>query len=105
MEVFIAVLIAMPVIIGLFMEVYKKTIRKDKAKTTEIYAVALILSVGTTVSGYFGFELQGLPPALFVYFMYVFTGQFFVSMELIKKVVKIIAEHRGVRIEGFKKNE
>ena len=97
----VAPLAVAAVAIALFMEVYKKKIRGDKAKPAEIYWVAVFLTMGTTVSCYKGFDLPGEAWAIGLYFFVVYTAQFYIDMKGIKFLMKVFAKKKGVDLEGY----
>lgn len=99
------ILLACILIVAAFMEVYKKKFRKDKASDAEIYSVALAMSLILTLASYFGFHLDGSLWAIPIYFIFVYTAQFYCSMKIIKSIVKHIAKKKGVTLDGFEYNE
>ncbi|PKL11650.1 MAG: hypothetical protein CVV52_13120, partial [Spirochaetae bacterium HGW-Spirochaetae-8] len=99
------VLLAIAVGIAAFLELYKKGIRKDKAKELEIWLVAWVLSVVFSSVAYVSFHLQGSPFAIILYSAGVYICQYYFDMKLIKKVVKAWAKSKGITLEGFKHDE
>ena len=87
--------------IALFMEAYKKKIRKNKAGDKEIHWVAIALTALVTVFAFNGFDLPGHDWAAGLYFLLIYSAQFFVDMKLIKAVIRWWSKRKGVTLEGY----
>lgn len=99
------ILAAAIVIIAVFMEAYKKFIRKDRAGRKEIMCVAIALSMLVTTFSFYGFDLPGHDLAIGLYFLGIYSAQFFVDMKLIKALIRLYAKKKGVTLDGFGFNE
>jgi hypothetical protein len=99
------ILVGAILIISVFMEAYKKFIRKDKASTLEIRWLALFLSLVATVSCYKGFELPGTESAMVLYFLAIYGIQFFVDMKFIKVLFRWWLRKKGITLKGYKYDE
>ena len=98
------------VFIAMFLEMYKKIIRKDRAKDWEGQVLAFVFSLGLTMAAYFGLVHPGIKwPLCFLYFGVLYTSQFTLDMLLIKKIGKAVAasllKQRGVTLDGFDWND
>jgi len=96
--------------IAMFLEMYKKIIRKDRAKNWECMVVALVFSVGLTMVAYGGLSHENIHwPLCFLYGGIMFACQFTLDMLFIKKLGKAIGKallkQKGVNIDGFNWNE
>jgi len=94
------------VFIAMLLEMYKKIIRKSKAKDWEGQGLALVLSIGLTLIAYFGLTHPGVKwPICFLYCGVLYTSQFTLDMLFIKKIGKAIAisllRQKGVTLDGF----
>lgn len=86
--------------VSALVEFYKKTIRKDQAKTWENWVVGAVLSVGFAALICF----KGLAYTLFsnpilnvaVYAAVIFLLQMFIDMKFIKKILASALEHADV---------
>lgn len=78
----LVVMVLAPVVvaIAIFIEVYKKVVKKDKFTAPEIWAVAGFLSVLLTTIGYFSFDLAGHYIAIVYYSVLVYALQFIANM-------------------------
>ena len=99
------VLLAIAIGIAAFMELYKKQIRKDRAKEREIWLVAGLCSLMLTAIAYFAFRFPGNHLGILLYFCGVYVCQYYLDMKVIKKVVKAWAKSKGITLEGFKHDE
>ena len=99
------VLLAIAACIAAFMELYKKRIRKDKAKELEIWLVAGACALALPAIAYFAFSFPGKVLAILLYGLGVFICQYYFDMKVIKKVVKAVARSKGITLEGFKHDE
>lgn len=93
------------VAIAIFIEVYKKKIKKDKFNPVTIWKIAGVLSVILTVVGYLSFDLPGSWFAIIYYSLMVYALQFMFNMKVIKWIVKMFAKSKGVVMEGFEWDE
>lgn len=91
--------------IAIFIEVYKKVIKKDKFSALEVWIVAGFLSASLTTVGYFAFDLAGHPIAIVYYTALVYALQFIFDMKVIKAIGKELAKRKGVTLDGFEWNE
>ena len=92
-----------PVIIAIaiFMEVYKKKIKKDKFNPIKAWKIAGFLSFLFSAIGYFSFDLQGHYIAIVYYAIVVYALQFMVDMKLIKFLMRACAKSKGIVLEGY----
>jgi uncharacterized membrane protein YfcA len=87
--------------IAIFLEFYKKKIRKEKAGDIELWVVAAILSLIGSLVGYLGFNLPGKPIAIVYYCFAVYAVQLQVDMRVVKIIGKAIAKKDGIVLDGF----
>lgn len=77
-------------------EIYKRF--RTKAKDWEYRVLALLLAAAMVLVAYYGAPLPGTPVALLGYFALVYVGQYFISIEVIKKIVTSALKRRGVDV-------
>ena len=96
-----------PVIIAIaiFMETYKKKIKKDKFDPIKVWKIAAMLSFLFSTVGYFSFDLPGHYIAIIYYSIVVYALQFVVDMKFIKFLTRAYAKSKGVVLEGFEWDE
>ncbi|ADY13696.1 hypothetical protein [Sphaerochaeta globosa] len=93
------------VAIAIFMETYKKKIKKDKFDPIKVWKIAAVLSFLFSTVGYFSFDLPGHHIAIVYYSIVVYALQFVVDMKLIKFLTRAYAKSKGIVLEGFEWNE
>jgi uncharacterized membrane protein HdeD (DUF308 family) len=77
-------------------EIYKRF--RTRAKDWEYRILAVVLSALMALVAYYGAPLPGTPVALIGYFALVYVGQYFVSLEVIKKIVASALKKGGVDV-------
>lgn len=77
-------------------EIYKRF--RTKAKDWEYRVLALLLAAVMVLVAYYGAPLPGTPIALLGYFALVYVGQYFISIEVIKKIVTSALKKGGVDV-------
>jgi len=93
------------VAIAIFIEFYKKKIKKDKFDPIKVWKIAAVLSFLFSTVGYFSFDLPGHHIAIVYYSILVYNLQFVVDMKLIKLLTRAYAKSKGVVLEGFEWDE
>lgn len=91
--------------IAIFMETYKKKIKRDKFNPVMVWKIAAAFSFAFTVIGYFSFDLPGHYIAIAYYTIIVYAGQFVVDMKLIKALGKAYSKSKGIVLEGYEWDE
>lgn len=99
------VLVPVIVAIAIFMETYKKKIKKDKFDPIKVWKIAAMLSFLLSTVGYFSFDLPGHYIAIVYYTIVVYALQFVVDMKLIKFLTRAYAKSKGIVLEGFEWDE
>lgn len=97
----ITILLAFAAFLGLFMELYKKTIRKDKAKESEIKCVAISFS---TLLAFVTYQVAAIPASeaglsstpflIFLYTVAIYILQLPACMTFWKPLIKRIVEKK-----------
>lgn len=99
----IAIVLGVAVVcIAIFMEWYKKILRKDKTKAWENWLVAILLSVILSTVGYFAFSLPGTTIAVIYYSIGVFSVQLIVDMKVVKAICRWYLGKKGIKDETMK---
>ncbi|MDC7229725.1 MAG: hypothetical protein PQJ48_05410 [Sphaerochaetaceae bacterium] len=93
------------VAIAIFMETYKKKIKKNKFDPIKVWKIAGLLSLLFSTVGYFAFDLPGHFIAIAYYAICVYALQFVVDMKFIKFGIRIYAKSKGVVLEGYEWDE
>lgn len=87
------------VAIAIFMETYKKKIKKNKFDPIKVWKIAGLLSLLFSAVGYFAFDLPGHFIAIAYYAICVYALQFVVDMKLIKALSKMYMKKKGFSLE------
>lgn len=102
MTMILTILLAVSGFLGLVMELYKKTLRKDKANEGEVRLVAMALSVGLGFVLYKVSDPTVLPDGLsfspwitVIYGILVYVLQLPACMKIWKPIVKDIIERKA----------
>lgn len=95
----IKILVPVVIAIAIFMEFYKKKIKKGKFSGSHMWVLGLILSFSFTLIAYFSFDLPGHWIAILYYGIGVYALQFVVDMKIVKRIAKAYAKSKGFDIE------
>ena len=87
------------VAIAIFMEFYKKKIKKGKFSGSHMWLLGAFLSVVFTGIAFFSFDLPGHWIAIIYYAIGVYALQFVVDMKILKAIVKSYAKKKGIELE------
>ena len=99
MDILSFVVVGLLAVLGVsaLVEFYKKTIRKDKAKTWEIRVAAAVLSIGaSTLMCLSGLAYLFFPNVIIniaIYAVVIFLLQLFLDMKVIKKILNSALEY------------
>jgi ABC-type multidrug transport system permease subunit len=99
------VLVPVIVAIAIFMEVYKKKIKKDKFNPVTVWKISAALSLIFSTVGYFAFDLPGHYVAIAYYTIVIYALQFIVDMKFLKMAGKAYAKSKGVVLDDFEWDE
>jgi CDP-diglyceride synthetase len=100
------VLLVITVLISAFMEwikILSKTKRRE-LKTWLQISVAAILSIGLAWVAWSAFDLPGKIQAVSLYALLVYTTQYYLSMEVLKRIGKPVAR-MWMRSKGFSEKD
>jgi ABC-type multidrug transport system permease subunit len=93
------------VAIAIFMETYKKKIKKNKFDPIKVWKIAGLLSLLFSAVGYFSFDLPGHYVSILYYTICVYALQFIVDMKVLKFLLKVYAKSKGIVLEGYEWDE
>lgn len=101
MDFMLIIKILAPVVIAIaiFMEFYKKKIKKGKFSGSHMWLLGAFLSLLCTGISYFSFDLPGHWIAIAYYSVIVYALQFVVDMKILKAIAKSYAKKKGIDLE------